>query len=77
MANTGWCAKIRISGGYIVRAELIYRQYTVLSETLSPFSEDMAVIAAGQKGGGEPVLVYDDAFGSVSCKWILNTSGEE
>lgn len=71
MENTAWCAKIRVSGGNIVRAELIFRQYTVSNDSLPVMSENFAVIAAVKKGGGEPVLVYVDSSGTVSCKWTL------
>lgn len=73
VSNTGWCAKIRISGGYIVRAELIYRQYTLLTESLAIMPENMAVINAIQRDGGEPILIYSDAFGTVSGNWVLNS----
>jgi len=70
LQDTGWCARIRVSGNYIVRAELCFRSYELKSSYLSPLPERQAAVLAS-KDGGEPMLVYDDGE-SISWSWILN-----
>lgn len=69
--NTDWCAKFRISGGNIVRAEFYLRNYTVQTTALSPLPENHAAILAADEGG-EPLLVYTDRAEGVSWAWIRN-----
>lgn len=68
----GDCAKVRISAGNIVRAEFLYRSYALNGLSLSPLPENLAAVIA-DKDGGEPLLVYEDAYGGpLTCSWILN-----
>lgn len=68
VSSTGWCAKIRISGTRITRAELFYRTYTLQSTTVTPFPENQnAVISAAN--GGSPLLMYEDALGALKSNW--------
>lgn len=70
LKDTGWCARIRVSGNYIVRAELYFRSYELKSSSLSPLPERQAVVLAS-KDGGEPLLVYDDGE-KIGWSWILH-----
>lgn len=69
LQGSGWCARIRVSGDYIVRAELYFRGYELKGDSLSPLPERQAAVLAS-KDGGEPLLVYDDGE-TVGCSWIL------
>jgi len=69
LQDTGWCARIKVSGNYIVRAELYFRSYEPKSSSLSPLPERQAAVLAS-KDGGEPLLVYDDGE-NIGWSWIL------
>lgn len=71
LQNTDWCAKVRISGGNIVRAEFYLRSYTVQTTPLSPLPESHAAILAAE-AGGEPLLVYTDRTEGMNWSWIRN-----
>lgn len=63
-----WCARIEISGGQIIRAELIYRTYTLQLSSFSPFPEDQNAIISANNGGA-PLLMYEDSLGALGTNW--------
>lgn len=68
LSSTGWCAKIDISGGKIVRAELNYREYSIQDDLLLSIPEKEAAIISVIREGS-PLLLYVDAGGALAASW--------
>ncbi len=68
VTNDGWCARIRVSDGKIVRAELIYRQYELLDSDFTFMMESFACHTAQLKGV-DTFLAYVDLSNAPSCNW--------
>lgn len=65
-----YAAKIKYSGGDIVRAELTLREFGLTGATENPLPEIQAV-ALASGSGGLPALFYEDAESGGAYKWQL------
>lgn len=65
-----YAAKVKFSGGDVVRVELTVREYSLTGTTEAPLPETQAV-ALASGSGGFPVLFFEDAEGSSGYKWLL------
>lgn len=66
------CAEISIGNGVVTRATMCFRSYEPTGGTLDLLPEIQAVAIISAKGGGEPLLCYEDDGIAVSAQWIKN-----
>lgn len=66
--------EMQVKNGIVTNLSLNYREYGFTGSILSPspLPEKQAAVLVQAKGGGEPLLVYEDSGSSVSVSWLIN-----
>lgn len=65
--------EMKVKDGIVTNLSLYYREYSSTGSLFSPLlPEKQAVALVQAKGGGEPLLVYEDSGYSVSVTWLKN-----
>ena len=64
-------AEFTLRSTTVTSAEIVFRSYGYTGGSETPLPAALAAVTAQTLGGGEPRLVYTDAYDSVTADWII------
>lgn len=71
LSDGGNAARVTVSGGRVLSAELRFRSFALQDAAETPLPPRLAFAAAQASGGGEPLLCYDEGADGLTVCWTI------